>query len=190
MTPYPRLSPRAASLAFSILTQATTRGELVAYIDPTASLDPAFAQKAGIDLRDLLWVRGAFKLEKALKAADSLTRAGSFGTVVLDLETWTRSPSHRATRKVSSHVWFRLQRVIRGTPTVLLLLGNKAVTGTASALVISLRRHTAQWCSAAAEDTQTRRACPKHAYFLQGISSQAELFQGKRLNYATFHCHF
>ena len=37
------LSSGRTSLLFSILAQTTNRGELVAYIDPQASLDPASA---------------------------------------------------------------------------------------------------------------------------------------------------
>ena len=39
------------SVLFSILAQATGRGEMVAYVDAFDSLDPNFAEKSGIDLR-------------------------------------------------------------------------------------------------------------------------------------------
>jgi hypothetical protein len=47
------------SVAFAILAEATARGEVAAYIDATDSLDPRSAQKAGIALERLLWVRVA-----------------------------------------------------------------------------------------------------------------------------------
>ena len=40
------LSSGRTSLLFSVLAHATNRGELVAYIDPQTSLDPASAQKS------------------------------------------------------------------------------------------------------------------------------------------------
>jgi recombination protein RecA len=45
------------SIAFAILAEATARGEVAAYIDASDSLDPRSAQKAGIALQRLLWVR-------------------------------------------------------------------------------------------------------------------------------------
>jgi hypothetical protein len=45
------------SIAFALLAEATARGEVAAYIDASDSLDPRSAQKAGIALERLLWVR-------------------------------------------------------------------------------------------------------------------------------------
>jgi len=45
------------SVAFAILAEATKQGEVAAYIDATDSLDPRSAQRAGIALERLLWVR-------------------------------------------------------------------------------------------------------------------------------------
>ncbi|MEX2303434.1 MAG: hypothetical protein WD733_21005, partial [Bryobacterales bacterium] len=45
------------SVTFAMLAEATGRGEVAAYIDATDSLDPRSAQRAGIALERLLWVR-------------------------------------------------------------------------------------------------------------------------------------
>ncbi len=45
------------SVTFAIVAEATERGEVAAYIDATDSLDPRSAQRAGIALDRLLWVR-------------------------------------------------------------------------------------------------------------------------------------
>lgn len=45
------------SITFAIVAEATERGEVAAYIDATDSLDPRSAQRAGIALDRLLWVR-------------------------------------------------------------------------------------------------------------------------------------
>lgn len=45
------------SVTFAIVAEATARGEVAAYIDATDSLDPRSAQRAGIALDRLLWVR-------------------------------------------------------------------------------------------------------------------------------------
>ncbi len=171
------------SLLLSILSQATTRGEAVAYIDSFASLDPVFAQKAGIDLQRLLWVRGgtSFLPEKTLKAADILARAGGFGVVVLDLETQGREVNPGSVQKIPFHCWFRLKRTVQGTPTILLILGNEATAGSAASVVISLRRRKAQWYFT------TQKEAPS---LLRGICNEVELLRGKNPNHATFYSHF
>ncbi|MDA2926766.1 DNA recombination/repair protein RecA [Acidobacteria bacterium AH-259-G07] len=185
------LSSGKTSLLLSILAQATTRGELVAYIDSFASLDPAFARKAGVDLQRLLWIRSETSLlpEKALQAADILARAGGFGVVALDLETQARKANRGVVRKISFHCWFRLKRAVEGTATILLVLGNEAAAGSAASVVISLRRRKAQWCSTT-ENSPTRHACLRHACLLCGICSEVELLRGKNPNHATLYCHF
>jgi hypothetical protein len=57
-----RASSGRTSVVFSLLAEATTRGEIAAYIDATDCFDPESAQKAGIALQRLLWVRTAGKV--------------------------------------------------------------------------------------------------------------------------------
>ena len=159
------------SLLLSILSQATRRGEVVAYVDSFSSLDPAFARKAGIDLQRLLWVRGG-----ALKAVDILAQAGGFGIIVLD--------AGETLHKIPFRCWFRLKRAVQGTPTILLILGDEATAGSAASVVISLRRRKAQWGF-------TSREIPlRHACLLRGICTEVELLRGKNPNHATFYSHF
>lgn len=159
------------SLLLSILSQATQRGEVVAYVDSFSSLDPAFARKAGIDLQRLLWVRGG-----ALKAVDILAQAGGFGIVVLD--------AGETLHKIPFRCGFRLKRAVQGTPTILLILGDETTAGSAASVVISLRRRKAQWGF-------TSREVPlRHACLLRGICTEIELLRGKNPNHATFYSHF
>ena len=166
------------SLLLSILSQATQRGEVVAYVDYLSSLDPAFARKAGIDLQRLLWVRGG-----ALKAVDILAQAGGFGVVVLDPGTQDREAHPEALHKIPFRCWFRLKQAVQGTPTILLILGDAATAGSAASVVISLRRRKAQW-------SFTSREVPlRHASLLRGICTEVELLRGKNPNHATFYSH-
>lgn len=185
------------SFLFSILAQATTQGEWVAYIDPFASLDPAFAQKAGIDLQRLLWVRGgtSFLPDKILKAADILAGAGGFGVVVLDLETG-REMDPEVFKKIPFHIWFRLKRAVQGTSTILLILAKEAKAGSAVSRAISLRRRKTQWCFTTDEKSSFRQAYfrpdyPRHACLLRGICNEMELLRGENpYSHATFYCYF
>lgn len=171
------LSSGRTSLLFSILAQTTNRGELVAYIDPQASLDPASARKSGTDLQRLLWIRRAsLSLKKTLKAADILARAGTFGVVVLDLHP-------RAVSKIPFHSWFRLKRALEGTSTTFLILANQATAGSAATAVISLRPHRVLWQSNTVNS-------PAHTCLLRGIHSKVELLRGKNPDHGPFYCCF
>lgn len=173
------------SLLLSILAQATARGEWVAYIDPFSSLDPAFAQKAGIDLKHLLWIRGP---KRVFKALDILVGAGGFGVVVLDLVTQGETMNPRIFQRTPFTVWFRLKRAARQTSTTLLILGQAINAGSAVSRVISLKRRETQWSSTT---DKTRDTDSRHARLLLGICNELELLRGKDAHAnATFYCHF
>ena len=173
------------SLLLSILAQATARGEWVAYIDPFSSLDPAFAQKAGIDLKRLLWIRGP---KRVFKAIDILVGAGGFGVVVLDLVTQGETMNPRILQRTPFAVWFRLKRAARQTSTTLLILGQAINAGSAVSRVISLKRRETQWSSTT---DKTRDTDSRHARLLLGICNELELLRGKDAHAnATFYCHF
>jgi hypothetical protein len=173
------------SLLLSILAQATARGEWVAYIDPFSSLDPAFAQKAGIDLTRLLWIRGP---KRVFKALDILVGAGGFGVVVLDLVTQGETMNPRIFQRTPFTVWFRLKRAARQTSTTLLILGQAINAGSAVSRVISLKRRETQWSSTT---DKTRDTDSRHARLLLGICNELELLRGKDAHAnATFYCHF
>ncbi len=175
------------SLLLSILAQATARGEWVAYIDPFSSLDPAFAQKAGIDLKRLLWIRGP---RRVFKAIDILVRAGGFGVVVLDLVTQGKTMNPQILQKTPFTAWFRLKRAARRTSTALLILGQAVNAGSAVSRVISLRRRETQW-SSTTDPTSSKDTDPRHARLLHGICNELELLRGKNAHaHATFYCHF
>lgn len=145
------VSSGKTGLLFSILTQVTGAGEIVAYVDPFDALDPECARNAGIDLASLLWVRcrgnlnhAAKCLGKALKAADVLVQGGGFGAVVLDMEPFPLGNEARAVR-VPPHSWFRLQRAVKGTHTILLILSRSKSAGSAASLTLAIERNQIVW---------------------------------------------
>jgi len=178
------VSSGKTSLAMSILAQSTRRGEIAAYVDVADSLDPQYAQVVGIDLGNLLWIRCANRqinsldpVRKALKAADILCQAGGFGVITIDVAT------NLADSKIPLNTWFRLQRVIRGTSTVFLVISSQKITGSASSLVLSVERNQSFWTSG--KRSQTMRK----PYF-QGIESEACLLRGGKHGSVTVHCRF
>ena len=78
----------ATSLALGTLAACQTSGGLVAYLDPTGSLDPATAARLGVNLEWLLVVRPAGAAE-AVELAAWLAREGRIDALVLDLADMT-----------------------------------------------------------------------------------------------------
>ncbi len=118
------------SLMVRALLEAAARGELVALIDAADRFDPASASDAGLDLARLLWVRGSSVgrrtgvneadagVARAIKAMNLVLQAGGFGLVVLDLA----DAPPAAVGALPFTTWFRLARIIEGTPTVALVV--------------------------------------------------------------------
>jgi hypothetical protein len=169
----------------SILAQAVAKGEIVAYIDTFDSLDPCFANKAGVKLKRLLWVRCEASQEKAFKAADILAPTGRFGVLVLDLSPAGNPFQQGRIRKAPLSSWFRLQRSLQGTSTLLLVIGQESTAGSAAAIAMSLRRCKVQWCFAPSQDLPPSLA--SLTPFLYGIWTKAHLLRGKHHGHVTFY---
>ncbi|HEY3128601.1 MAG TPA: ATPase domain-containing protein [Acidobacteriota bacterium] len=129
------ISSGKTSLLISLFSHATQKGEVVACIDAN-QLDPFSAWQCGVDPNKLLWVRCRHK-QQILKAADILCRAGNFGIIALDL--------HLSTQGMGNHFWFRLQRAVEGTRTILLLLVPYPLAGNAARMDLILRRQEIHW---------------------------------------------
>lgn len=146
------------SLLLQAIAAATARGELVALVDALDMLDPASATAAGVDLTRLLWVRGHVvtnpglcrdlnqrAMEQAVKALGLVLQAGNFGLVVLDLG----EAPHDALRRLPFTTWLRLQRMVEGSQTVCLLVGNEPLSRSSAGLSITLQPSTAGGAKAA-----------------------------------------
>ena len=99
------------SLLFSALGARTTRAEACALIDGCDAFDPRSAEAAGIDLKQLLWVR-CRNMEQSFRATDLLLQAGGFGFIALDLSDVPSESVHR----VPLDTWFRFRRAVESTP--------------------------------------------------------------------------
>jgi len=135
----PASSGRTSAMV-SILAEATTRDEVCALVDGNDAFDPQSGMAAGLDLKRLLWIR-CHKLDQVLKSTDLLLQGGGFGRVVMDL-TDVPLPHLRA---VSLGSWFRFQRTIEKTPTVLVVMSPESLVKSAAALVLRLEMDGAEW---------------------------------------------
>ena len=119
------------SLALTILSTLIQHDEVCALVDGTDAFDPESGAAAGIDMRRLLWVR-CRNLDQVLRSTDLLLQGGGFGAIALDISDLPQ----QAVRGVPLAVWFRFQRVLENTPTVLLLIGRESVAKSAAAVVL------------------------------------------------------
>jgi hypothetical protein len=134
------VSSGRTSAMLSILAEATARNEVCALVDGGDAFDPKSGMAAGLDLKQLLWIR-CHKLEQVLKSTDLLLQGGGFGRVVMDL---THLPLPHL-RSVSLASWFRFQRTIERTPTALVVISPESMVKSAAALAFRLKMIRSDW---------------------------------------------
>jgi hypothetical protein len=153
------------SLMISILAEATADELVCALIDGNDAFDPKSAAAAGVELSRLLWVR-CHRLDQVLKSTDLLLQGGGFGRVVMDLTDLAVSQI----RSIPLASWFRFQRTIEKTPTVLLVMSPESVVKSAAALVMRLEMRSAEWSTILnglnlnVEVVRSRRARPLNSH--------------------------
>jgi hypothetical protein len=129
------------AVAQSMLTAATTRGEVVAVVDCNDAFDPASAQNSGMDLGKLLWVQCGNRLGHALRATDMILHSGGFGLIVLDL----CDVPHSAVHRVPVSYWHRFRRAVEHTPSILLVVARQSAARSCAARQFALRQQAIQW---------------------------------------------
>src|ERR1700722_9403890 len=121
------------SLLISALAERTAHEEVCALVDGRDSFDPHSAEAAGVELKQLLWVR-CRNIDQALRATDLLIQGGGFGLLALDLS----DIAPRLVRPEPLNVGFRFRRAVEDTPTILVLLDQEANAKTCASLVLRL----------------------------------------------------
>lgn len=146
------------SVMVSILAEATACGEVCALVDGNDAFDPKTAGAAGLELGRLLWVR-CHTLDHVLKSTDLLLQGGGFGRVVMDLTDLSRS----LVQSIPLASWFRFQRTIEKSPTVLVVMSSESVVKSAASLVLKTETRNAEWST-----------------FLTGLHSNIEILRSRR----------
>ncbi len=181
------------SALLAALSAATRRGEACALVDTTDALDAASAAAAGICPERLLWIRcgerasspgrrepetprprpasrsshsGLRCLEQAVRATDLLLQSGGFGMVAIDLG----DVPHSAARRIPLASWFRFQRAVEPTPTVLLVITREPCAQSCAALLIKLSAVRSQQ----SEPGENR---PAHTQLLEGLHVAGEILR-------------
>jgi hypothetical protein len=181
------------SVLLAALAAATQRQEVCALVDISDALNPHSAAAAGVNFERLLWVRCGMRLQKsgspqrhrdtekkekiekpveqALRVTDLLLQSGGFGLVIIDLGD---TPLKMA-RRIPLTSWFRFQRAVEHTPTVLFVISQAPCAQTCASLLlrVSGKKLSAIGCQLSA------KISPTHAQLLDGLQVQGELLRSR-----------
>ena len=176
------------STALNVLAQSTSGGEVCGVVDLNSYFDPSSAAVAGVDLDQLVWIQCKSNMEHAMRAVDLLLHAGGFGVVMLDL---CEAPL-RALNRIPLSYWYRFQRVIENTATVLLIcadsfqaksctrhavqIGTKAMhwTGHESCKVLHSLEVTASFKEHAQDGHGVKRPAERAGEFLSPVAARSQ----------------
>jgi len=156
------------SVLVSALAARTADDEVCALIDGRDAFDPYAAASAGVELRQLLWVR-CKNIEQALRATDLLLQSGGFGMVALDLAD---IPA-QTVRYVPLNVWFRFRRAVEDTPTIFVVVEEEAHAKTCASLVLRMETRTRKWAVTNGSEGGT------HTRLFEGATICAEMVRSR-----------
>src|ERR1700756_743770 len=134
-------------LLISALASRTAQADVCALVDGRDAFDPHGAAAAGMELKQLLWVR-CRNIEQALRATDLLLQGGGFGMIAVDLSDIPAA----TVRHVPLNAWFRFRRVVEDTPTILMLLEQEANAKTCASLVLRVGMERVRWAGTGVEN--------------------------------------
>ncbi|MGA9799477.1 MAG: hypothetical protein WBQ68_10735 [Terriglobales bacterium] len=193
------------SVLLSALAAATRRQEVCALVDTTDALDAVSAAATGVELERLLWIRCTRtsdfrprtsdlrpptsksnvrgqtsdargpkfdgRLEQALRVTDLLLQSGGFGLVAIDLG----DVPDAAARRIPLASWFRFQRAVEPTATVLLVVAQVPCAQTCASLLIRLQGEK----SSALCYQLSAKEGPAHAQLFDGLQVEGELLRSR-----------
>ena len=129
------------TLLYSILAEATARGEVCALVDASDAFDPASAAAAGADFNQLLWIRCALHKRTALPVTDLLLQSGCWGIIALDLG----DIDPRDARRIPLNAWHRFRLAVENKPTAFIVLGQEPYAASCSALILETNKSKVRW---------------------------------------------
>ena len=113
-------------------------------------------------------------LEQALRVTDLLLQSGGFGLVAIDLG----DVPHSEARRMPLASWFRFQRAVEPTPTVLLVVAQQPCAQTCASLLIRLQ--SGEKLSALSYQLSVKSELgPAHAQLLDGLHVEGELLRSR-----------
>ena len=189
------------SVLLAALAAATQRQEVCALVDISDAFNPHSAAAAGVNFERMLWVRCGMRLQKsgspqrhpstslragsgteknekiekpveqALRVTDLLLQSGGFGLVMIDLGD---TPMKMA-RRIPLTSWFRFQRAVEHTPTVLFVISQVPCAQTCASLLLKI---SGKKLSAVSSQLSAETS-PAHAQLLHGLQVQGEVLRSR-----------
>ncbi|MGA9811508.1 MAG: hypothetical protein WBQ64_01950 [Terriglobales bacterium] len=111
-------------------------------------------------------------LERALRVTDLLLQSGGFGLVAIDFG----DVPDAAARRIPLASWFRFQRAVEPTATVLLVVAQEPCAPACASLLIRLRQ---QLSALSSQLSAKERLSPAHAQLLEGLRVEGELLRSR-----------
>jgi hypothetical protein len=182
------------------LAAATHRQEVCALVDVSDAFHPHSAAAAGVNFERLLWVRCGMRLQKssspqrhpsallragsdaekkgkiekpleqALRVTDLLLQSGGFGLVIIDLG----DTPFKMARRIPLTSWFRFQRAVEHTATVLFVISQASCAQTCASLLLKVSGK-----KLSAVSSQLSAEIPAHAQLLDGLQIQGEILRSR-----------
>jgi len=187
------------SLLLAVLASATQRQETCALVDASDAFDPASAAAAGVNFERLLWVRCGVSqkkfllrrhrdteknnqrietpLEQALRVTDLLLQSGGFGLVAIDLG----DVPFKTARRIPLTSWFRFQRAVEHTPTVLFVITQAPCAQTCAALLLKMEAESLARKPSAFDSplSVSSAQIPSHAELFNGLDLHTEVLRSR-----------
>jgi hypothetical protein len=155
------------SLLQALLAAATAAHEVTAVVDLPNAFDPASAERAAVDLDDVLWVRPP-SLHEGLRCTELILGAGGFALVILDLDDVSLQSLRR-------HSWPRLARAAERSGTALVVLAAQRVAGSFAALSVVMTRRAVCWAGLRPVLSRVEGPAPT----FEGLDSHSQLARNK-----------
>ena len=189
------------SILLAALAAATQRQEVCALVDISDAFNPHSAAAAGVNFERLLWVRCGIGLQKSrspqrhpwialragsdpgknekiekpveqgLRVIDLLLQSGGFGLVIVDLG----DTPLKMGRRIPLTSWFRFQRAVEHTATVLFVISQVPCARTCASLLLKVSGKKLSTLGS----QLSARASPTHAQLLNGLQVQGELLRSR-----------
>lgn len=194
------------SLLLALLASATQRQETCALVDVSDAFDPFSAASAGVNFGRLLWVRCGENqnffsarrqrhtekhnqrietpLEQALRVTDLLLQSGGFGLVAIDFA----DVPFKTARRIPLTSWFRFQRAVEHTPTVLCVITQAPCAQTCASLLLKMQSEPLVVSSGSmmkkpsafsSQLSVSAAEVPSHTKLLEGLHVHSEVLRSR-----------
>ncbi|HUF05125.1 MAG TPA: hypothetical protein VMM38_13245 [Aridibacter sp.] len=128
-------------LVLSVIANLTRANNICAVVDASDSFDPPSADRSGVKLDKVLWVKCGGDPKKAVLSTDYLIQSGLFGGIWLDLSLADKDFLDR----MPGSYWFRFKVGLKDTPAVLLVTLEETRLRSASHQSVRVEKEASEW---------------------------------------------